>query len=391
VQGCAHDGVAKKIRIAYPCACARGKEKKIAPMAGTRSIEPSMLELERFTLKKIEAVYEAGREKLLGSGAHNVVLEFKFNGLKCAGKKIHDWLLKDEVILHRFEEECHLLSRARHPNIVQFLGVYFQQGVRAPILVMEFLPTNLTTSIEQYGIFPKEISYSILHDVALGLCYLHSQTPPIIHRVLSSNNILLTPNMTAKISDLGTATIHGDFDVMTSCPGTPVFMPPKVMINTDRHDTCIDEFSYGIMMIHIFSGRWPVPQDNPIFTEGGGANMIIVSEAKRRDVFLRAIGNDHPLMDLILQCIDQDPLKRPCAREMVERLARMVFQFPTYANQLEMMRRIEATEIQMQRSQDKEYIAQLFYLNQTTSTCEIHLVVTWNVEAHLTVSDSCTW
>ena len=41
-------------------------------------------------------------------------------------------------------------------------------------------------------------------------------------------------------------------------------------------------------------------------------------------------------------------------------------------------------------SQDREYIAHLFYVNQTTSTCEIHLVVTWNVEAHLTVSDSCT-
>ena len=147
-------------------------------------------------------------DRVLGHGSYATVLELEYMGLKCAGKKIHELLLEQggaSYSVRRFEEECRLLSQVRHPNVVQFLGVHFQQGVPAPILVMEFLPTNLTSCIEQYGILPKEISYSILHDVALGLCYLHSQTPPIIHRDLSSNNVLLTPNMTAKISDLGVA------------------------------------------------------------------------------------------------------------------------------------------------------------------------------------------
>ena len=149
-------------------------------------------------------------DRELGHGSYATVLELKYHGLKCAGKKIHEVLLKQgesSYTVRRFEEECRLISQACHPSIVQFLGVYFHQGERAPILVMEFLLTNLTSYIEQYCIFPKEISYSILHDVALGLCYLHSQTPPIIHRDLSSNNVLLTPNMTAKISDLGVARI----------------------------------------------------------------------------------------------------------------------------------------------------------------------------------------
>ena len=60
-----------------------------------------------------------------------------------------------------------------------------------PILVVEFLLTNLTSCIEQYGILPKEISYSILCDV--GLCYLHSQSPPIIYWDLSSNDVLMHP------------------------------------------------------------------------------------------------------------------------------------------------------------------------------------------------------
>ena len=287
----------------------------------------------------------------LGHGSYATVLELENMGLKCAGKRIHELLLKQgdsSYTVRRFEEECRLLSQVRHPNIVQFLGVYFQQGVRAPILVMEFLPTNLTYCIEQYGIFPKEISYSILHDVALGLCYLHSQTSPIVHRDLSSNNVLLTSSMTAKISDLGVARILNltplQVSRMTGTPGTPAYMPPEVMVANPKYNTSIDEFSYGILMIHMFCGQWPEPQVGPNRTEPDGT-MIPISEAKRREKFLQAIGNDHPLMDLILKCIHNHPKSRAYAGEIVERLAEMVLQFPiSFTNRLEMLKRIKRTE-----------------------------------------------
>ena len=289
---------------------------------------------------KLTGVRVTDRE--LGHGSYATVLELEYMGLKCAGKKIHELLLRQgdaSYTVRRFEEECRLLSQLRHPNIVQFLGVYFQQRVRAPILVMEFLPTNLTSCIEQCSILPKEISYCILHDVALGLCYLHSQTPPIIHRDLSSNNVLLTPNMTAKISDLGVARILNltplQVSRMTQTPGTPAYMPPEVMVANPKYDTSVDDFSYGIMMIHMFSGQWPEPQVGPIHTELDG-RMTPVSEAERREVFLRAIGNDHPLMDLILKCIHNHPRARAHASEIVGRLAEMVLQFPaSFANRLD--------------------------------------------------------
>ena len=296
---------------------------------------------------KLTGVRVTDRE--LGHGSYATVLELEYMGLKCAGKKIHEQLLRQgdaSYTVRRFEEECRLLSQVRHPNIVQFLGVCFQQRVRAPILVMEFLPTNLTSCIEQYGILPKEISYSTLHDVALGLCYLHSQTPAIIHRDLSSNNVLLTPNMTAKISDLGLARILNLIPLqvsrMTQTPGTPAYMPPEVMVTNPKYDTSVDEFSYGILMIHMFSGRWPEPQVGQVRAEPGG-RMIPVSEAERREEFLRAIGNDHPLIDLIRKCIDNYVQSRAHANEIVERLADMVLQFPaSFASRLEMLRQIKA-------------------------------------------------
>jgi serine/threonine protein kinase len=308
-------------------------------------VNPSFDLLEAYKLKEIQVT-----DRELGHGSYATVLELEYMGLKCAGKKIHDELLRQEITTYgmlRFKEECRLLSQVRHPNIVQFLGIYFQQGVRAPILVMEFLPTNLTSCIEQYGILPKEISYSILHDVALGLCYLHSQTPPIIHRDLSSNNILLTSNMTAKISDLGVAKIINltplQFNRMTQTPGTPHFMPPEVMIPNPLYDISVDIFSYGIMLIHIFSGKWPEPQVGPNKFEAG--KLLPASEAERREAFLRTIGNKHPLMDLVLNCISNDPQKRPHVHELERRLAEMMLQFPTsIVNPLELLCPIRAEE-----------------------------------------------
>ena len=281
-------------------------------------------------------------ERKLGQGSYATVVEMNYMGLKCAGKMIHEVLLEQgdsSYTIRRFEEECRILSRIRHPNIVQFLGVHFKEKGRVPILVMEFLPTNLTSCIEKHGALPKETSYSILHDVALGLCYLHSQEPLIIHRDLSANNVLLTHNMEAKISDLGVARMLNlsplQVSRMTKAPGTPAYMPPEVMVANPNYDTSVDEFSYGVLMIHVLSGQWPEPDCSQIRMEAG--KMIPVSEAERRQAFLQVIGNDHPLMELILKCIDNDPKQRTHAINIVEQLSEIVSQFPRPYFQMEKM------------------------------------------------------
>ena len=287
----------------------------------------------------------------LGVGSYASVFEMDYLGLKCAGKKIHEILLRQgggaTYALRRFEEECRLLSRLRHPNIVQFLGVYFEKGMQIPILVMEFLPTNLTSCIEKKEVVYVQISYSILHDVALGLSYLHSQVPPIIHRDLSSNNVLLTSDMKAKISDLGVAKILNLTPLQvsrmvhnTETPGTPAYMPPEAMTADPTYDTCIDIFSYGVLMIHMFSGKWPEPQCGQIRMDRG--RMIPVSEAERRSKYFQVIGDQHPLMDLILRCIDNDSRRRPSASDTVRRLADLVAKNPPlFSNRHEMLQHID--------------------------------------------------
>ena len=68
--------------------------------------------------------------------------------------------------------------------------------MRLPVMVMEMMADSLTSFVDKHEKIPVHIKYSIVHDVSLGLCYLHNHDPPIVHRDLSPNNVLLTAHLT---------------------------------------------------------------------------------------------------------------------------------------------------------------------------------------------------
>lgn len=259
-------------------------------------------------------------------------LELDYRGLKCVGKMAFELLLLEEELVQKFKENCLQLSKLRHPNIVQFLGIFFQEGITAPILVTEFLPITLSFCIDQYGRLPEEISFSILHDVALGLSYLHSQMPALFHGNLSSNTVLLDTNMKAKLSDLGTLSLTPlQITHVTQSPEAMVYVPPEAITSDPKFNVSIDVYAYGILMVHVFSGKWPNITTNDS-----------ADEANRRDQFLHAIGSDHPLTELIIRCINVDPQQRPHAYDITQELSKMVSRYPaSFANRLDMLKRIK--------------------------------------------------
>ena len=274
-------------------------------------------------------------DRELGRGAYTTVLELEYDGQKYAGKKIHATLLDLEhkkvfsyrgYVVDRFVEECRFLSQFDHPNIVQFVGIYFCRGDGLPILVTELLPTNLGACIERHGLLPKDIAYSLLHDVALGLHYLHSRSPPIMHGDLAAGNILLTSKMSAKICDFGSAARSSDTNTRRLSPSPNfaiVHMPPETfaIYPSILYDTSVDIFSYGILMIFTFSGKYPKQLKPPTYySQGVHCGR---TEAERREKYLQAISNDHPAMKLILQCITNDPKQRPIATEITQQIKRI--------------------------------------------------------------------
>ena len=288
-------------------------------------------------------------ERNIGDGSYATVVPLSFRGLKCAGKKLHTIFFENaspqekEHIIDRFQEECQLLGRLKHPNIVQFLGVHFEDGSDLPVLVMEFLHCTLSECVDRYGVLPEQVGTGILDDVATGLCYLHGHRPPIVHRDLSANNVLLSSNTTAKISDLGVAKIlnltPARMSQMTKCPGTLSYMPPEALRERPSYDAKLDCFSVGVMILHVLCGRWPYYPSEPTRVHPKKRNKVIgLTEAKRREEYFQQVRGDHPLVELIRGCLDNDPPQRPDAVRILGRLRQVISQSPpSCGNKMELL------------------------------------------------------
>ena len=194
--------------------------------------------------------------------------------------------------------------------------------MRLPVMVMEMMTDSLTSFVEKHENIPVHIKYSIVHDVSLGLCYLHNHDPPIVHRDLSPNNILLTAHYVAKISDLGVAkVIKADRrKTMTKAPGTVDFMPPECLDDVPEYGPPMDVFSFAGIILHTFNQQWPSPAKNVIF-DPKTRKMMALSEVERRQQYLdKMIGEAEVLRPLVEECLDYDPAVRPTTATVCERI-----------------------------------------------------------------------
>ena len=170
------------------------------------------------------------------------------------------------------------------------------------------------------------LKVSILHDVCLGLNYLHGRDPPVVHRDLSSKNVLLTSHLIAKISDLGLARmIRADSKQtrsrLTTAPGTLHFMPPETLDEDDPvYGTPVDVFSFAGIALHVFSEEWPTPSA-PKKRDPRTKKLVALTEAGRRQQYLdKMIGGAEvtTLRQLVERCLDDDPDERPPIQEVTE-------------------------------------------------------------------------
>ena len=286
--------------------------------------------IQDFVLKGVTSL----NRKELGRGAYGKVYAVKYCQTVCAAKEIHSILIEDvgeaerRLTIDSFLRECRQCSMLRRPNVIQFLGVYYPTGVgganrmRLPVMVMEMMADSLTSFVEKYEKIPVHIKYSIVHDVSLGLCYLHNHDPPIVHRDLSPNNVLLTTHHVAKISDLGVAkVIKADSrKTLTKAPGTVDFMPPECLANSPVYGPSMDVFSFGGIILHTFNQQWPRPTEQVQF-DPKTRKMMALSEVERRQQYLdKIIGEAEMLRPLVEGCLDYDPAVRPAIVTVCERI-----------------------------------------------------------------------
>ena len=272
--------------------------------------------------------------KVIGKGAYGRVIEVYVHGTLCAAKEVHPILLDHvtprvfEVTKQSFLTECVNTSRILHPNVVQVLGVYYStRQAKLPWLVMEMMETSLKIFLEKYeeDKVPFHFKLSILVGISQGLEFLHGQD--IIHRDLSSNNVLLTKHFVAKIADLGVAKVieHNRMKTQTQTPGTLHFMPPEALSVRPRYGKPVDVFSLACIALHMVSHQWPEPKDrvqeDPVTYE-----MRALKEVERREHYLQW-STPESLKRLVKSCLNNQPDCRPaisCVREELKKLKNSV-------------------------------------------------------------------
>jgi serine/threonine protein kinase len=281
------------------------------------------------------------KEQTLGIGSYGKVCRAKCDDLLCAAKLIHETLFdptaqcdiapqrEHRLPIRRFEQECDFLSTLRHPNIVQYLGVHQDPDTRAPVLLMELMDESLTHFLEKSSeVTPYHIQVNLCHDVSLALSFLHSND--IIHRDLSSNNVLLISNVRAKVTDFGMARFTRNVNThltITTCPGTDVYMPPEAVDDTAMYTEKIDCFSFGVIVVQTLTHKFPQPGNrremvqinHPRFP--GGTVLANVPEVDRRQNHIREVDPNHPLLPISLDCLKDNSDERPSAQELCYRVA----------------------------------------------------------------------
>lgn len=272
---------------------------------------------------------EVLESKMLGEGAYGVVKLGKYYGLLCAVKKLKASMFpsgmqqldqQTELILQSFYNECEKLSKIRHPHIVQLLGVFADKRTRLPVIVMELMHESLSRLLYRTKVLPFYVEIDICHDICQALAYLHSAfKPAIVHRDLSSNNVLLNEELRAKVTDLGVAKVaKGSFLTWdhTPAPGTLVYMPPEVRKIPADLTSAMDIFALGVNMIQIKTHKFPRP--GPEFTTGRLGFSKMIPEKERRKDHIDLMGRVTPLKAISIDCLKDNPRDRPTALQLCE-------------------------------------------------------------------------
>ena len=199
-------------------------------------------------------------ETLLGNGGYGEVRVAQFRGLRVAAKSLHRVILSP-YNRRIFSREMEIASKVRHPNLLQFIGATREGN---PIILTELMPTSLRKELETGFPLPYPAILSISLDVACALNYLHLFKPhPIIHRDISSGNVLLQPTFhmgigwRAKVSDYGSANLQ-NLIATTENPGNRVYSSPEAG-NPREHSPAMDVFSYGVLLIEMSICAIPQP------------------------------------------------------------------------------------------------------------------------------------
>ena len=245
--------------------------------------------------------------KILGTGGWGYVAEGTFRGQKVAVKCLHRGILSQFTTNH-VRREISIMAQVRHPNLILLIGAVLNADT-GPLIITELLDRSLRSAYEDH-LLEEHCKLPILRDIAAALTYLHSHRRPIIHRDVSSANVLLEAvrnnSWKAKLSDFGSANLIRLST--TPAEGAAPYAAPEVRTEARNQQTPkVDVFSFGVLLCEISFCRFP-------------------PDPSEFAAFLASIQDnaDPRLYELAQSCTKRDPEQRPSIREVLTQIGELI-------------------------------------------------------------------
>ncbi|SOV05409.1 related to serine/threonine protein kinase [Ustilago sp. UG-2017a] len=249
----------------------------------------------------------------IGGGSFGVVFKGEYLGTEVAIKEVLPNNTYD--VEKYFERECVLMKEARHPNIVQYIGLTKSPGSDGRIyIISEFVGSNVRSYIADHSKpFPWRLRMSFAMDISRALAYLHARN--CMHRDLKGENLLITANERIKVCDFGFARIAArnqeEMRRISYC-GTDGYMSPEILLGVD-FSLPSDVFSLGVIFAEIASRHLV---DSYTFKRTMPSFGLDADEVRE----MASEGCPEAFIQLTLDCVEEDPRDRPEMRQVVSRL-----------------------------------------------------------------------
>ncbi|XP_053215353.1 mitogen-activated protein kinase kinase kinase 20 isoform X1 [Podarcis raffonei] len=229
------------------------------------------------------------------------------------------WVSQDKEVavkkLLKIEKEAEILSVLSHKNIIQFYGAVLEPpnyGIVTEYAsagsLYDYINSNRSEEMDMDHIM------TWATDIAKGMHYLHMEAPvKVIHRDLKSRNVVIAGDGVLKICDFGASRFHSHTTHM-SLVGTFPWMAPEVIQSLPVSETC-DTYSYGVVLWEMLTREVPFKG-----LEGLQVAWLVVEKNERLTIPSSCPGS---FAELMLQCWEADPKKRPSFKQIISILDSM--------------------------------------------------------------------
>ncbi|KAH9699475.1 putative leucine-rich repeat receptor-like protein kinase [Citrus sinensis] len=263
---------------------------------------------------------------LLGIGGQGSVYKAKLaSGEIVAVKKFHSPLPGEMTFQQEFLNEVKALTEIRHRNIVKFYG--FCSHARHSFIVYEYLEMGSLAVILSNDAAAKDLEWTqrmnVIKGIADALSYMHNDCfPQIVHRDLSSKNVLLDFENEAHVSDFGIAKfLKPDSSNWTELAGTHGYVAPELAYTMKVTEKC-DVYSFGVLALEVIKGKHPGDFISSISSSSLNLNRALDEmldprlPTPSRNVQEKLI----TIVEVAISCLDESPKSRPTMQKVSQLL-----------------------------------------------------------------------